>query len=88
MVLLVNGFCNVCAWQIKVLAYRHDRITRVAPIFYVETAISLLFDILIFKVDFGMMQLVGLIVVLAMFLVIIVMAYVQSKNKPINSKIN
>ena len=88
MVLLVNGLCNVCAWQIKVLAYRHDRITRVAPIFYVETAISLLFDILIFKVDFSTMQLVGLIVVLLMFLIIIFAAYLQSKNKQIPHKIN
>ena len=70
------------------LAYRHDRISRVAPIFYIETAISLVFDILIFKVDFTTMQLCGLIVVLLMFLVIIVTAYVQSKNKQIPSKIN
>lgn len=78
---MVNGFCNVMAWQIKVLAYKHDRVTRVSPIFYVETAMALLFDIFLFKVDFTTMQVVGLAIVLVMFLSIIIMAYTRRNDK-------
>ena len=78
---VVNGGCNVCAWQTKVLGYRHDRVTRVSPIFYVETALQMLCDIFIFKVEFSAVSLIGLIVVLAMFLVILIMAYTIKDSK-------
>ena len=69
------------------IAYRYDRVNRLSPIFYVETAIQMLFDTFIFKVSFSTMQLIGFLVVLAMFLVIIIMAYVQDskRNKAIKT---
>ena len=53
LVIVVNGSCNVFAFLFKVLAYRYDRVQRLAPIFYVETAIQLLCDIFVFNVYYN-----------------------------------
>ena len=50
LALFINGLCYVCAWQALVAAYSYDRVTRVSPIFYVETAIVMLCDVFVFRV--------------------------------------
>ena len=76
LVVVVNGSCNVFAFLFKVLAYRHDRVQRLAPIFYVETVIQMVCDVYVFKVRYNWIQLTGLVLVLVMFGVILITAYV------------
>ena len=49
--------------------------TRVSPLFYIETALGLMFDILIFNIKFSVMQIAGLAIIITSFLVIMVAAY-------------
>ena len=53
LTIAVNGPCYNLAWQFKVLAYKSDRITRVAPVFYLETALSMILDILLFQINYS-----------------------------------
>jgi len=57
------------------VAYSNDRVTRVSPIMYLESAFNLLFDLLVFNTHFTAIQFVGLSVVIASFFVIILSAY-------------
>ena len=50
---VLNGLNNVLSWGFKVLAYNTDKVTRVSPVMYTESVISLLFDFLIFHVAFS-----------------------------------
>ena len=75
--IIVNGACYNLAWQFKVQAYKCDLVTRVSPIFYLETAFSMLLDIVLFKINFSPLQLTGLILVVGMFLIIITLAYLR-----------
>ena len=65
------------------MAYKSDKVTRVAPVFYVETALSMVLDIVLFKINFSALQLTGLILVLGMFVIIIVYAYIREYKEPI-----
>ena len=92
LTIVVNGPCYNLAWQFKVLAYKCDKVTRVAPVFYLETALSMILDILLFHIQYSVLQFSGLILVLGMFAVIIVLAYcteynTDDKQKNSNSKI-
>ena len=62
------------------MGYQYDKVTRVAPIFYFETAGALIIDIFVFKEKFSALSIVGLVLVLGMFGVIIVSAYRQEKE--------
>ena len=86
LTVLVNGVCYNLAWQFKILAYKSDRVTRVAPVFYVETALSMVLDIVLFHIHFSGLQLTGLILVLGMFLVIIVFAYMKEYKEEIEEE--
>ena len=63
------------------LCYKHDRVSRVAPIFYMESALALVFDIAIFKVQFTPLQIVGLAIIITSFAVIILTAYLSDEEK-------
>ena len=81
LTILVNGVCYNLAWQFKVNAYKNDLVTRVAPIFYLETALSMLLDIFLWKIKFSILQFSGLILVLGLFFTILVFAYLREYNK-------
>ena len=65
------------AWHLKILAFKYDRVSRVSPIFYLESAFSLFIDIIVFHVEFSALQVVGLVLVIGVFLVIIGSAYLS-----------
>ena len=44
------GGCAYLAWSLKVIGYRFDRVTRISPLFYLESAFALVFDITLFDV--------------------------------------
>ena len=75
----LNGFCYLIAMQTKVLGFRYDLVTRVAPIEYLETPYSLIIDAIVFNVSFSNMSLTGLGLVITMFLIII---YQSLRAKP------
>ena len=75
MALVSNGLAYICAWQIKMLAYKYDNVSRVAPIFYVESVIALLIDIIFFDESFTVLQIVGLVLVIGVFVTIFVQAH-------------
>jgi drug/metabolite transporter (DMT)-like permease len=47
---VVWALSTLGAMLLKVIAFRNDKITRVYPIYYCESVICLLFDLLIFQV--------------------------------------
>lgn len=57
------------------LAYKYDNVSRVAPIFYVESVIALLIDIIFFDESFTVLQIVGLVLVIGVFVTIFVQAH-------------
>ena len=63
------------------MGYQYDKVTRVAPIFYFETAGALVIDIFVFKDKFSILSIFGLVLVLGMFGVIIVSAYREEKQE-------
>ena len=71
LALVANGACYLAAMQTKILGFRYDLVTRVAPVEYLETPYSLIVDAIVFNVSFSMMQLVGLGIVITMFIIII-----------------
>ena len=72
--LLALGFSGafyLAAMQTKILGFRYDLVTRVAPIEYLETPYSLIIDALVFNVSFSALSLTGLGLVITMFFIII-----------------
>jgi len=69
------------AWHLKILAYRYDKVSRVSPIFYLESAIALAVDIAIFKVKFSVLQIIGLALVISVFGVIVFSAYLVGDDE-------
>lgn len=65
--LAVAGCSNVIASSLKILAFKNDKVSRVSPIFYSECVFGLLIDYFAFNVEFGVMQLAGILLVFAMF---------------------
>ena len=62
------------------MGYQYDKVTRVSPIFYIETAGALIIDIFVFHEKFNTLSTIGLVLVLGMFAVIIVSAYYSEKR--------
>ena len=56
------------------IAYKNDRVSRVAPIFYLESVFSLIYDYFIFSISFGVTQMTGIIMVFTMFAAKIIVA--------------
>lgn len=52
---LMSGVTSTLGWVLKIIAFKYDRVSRVAPIFYVESVFSLMFDYFVFHVSFGWM---------------------------------
>lgn len=49
------GVSSFFSWVLKMVAFSNDRVSRVSPIFYLESVFSLMFDYFIFHVDFGLL---------------------------------
>ena len=77
--LLIACFCNgvsmYFSWVLKSVGFTYDRVTRVSPLFYLESAIALCMDITVFKVHFAKLQILGLAIIIGSFCVIIASAY-------------
>lgn len=65
--LAVAGCSNVIASSLKILAFKNDKVSRVSPIFYSESVFGFLIDYFAFNVEFGVMQLAGILLVFVMF---------------------
>lgn len=52
LITIVWSSVTLIAMILKVIAFRNDKITRVYPIFFVESVFCLLLDIIVFNVDF------------------------------------
>lgn len=62
------------------IAFKYDRVSRVAPIFYIESVFSLMFDYFVFSVQFGWMQMLGIALVFSMFTAKFVVAFLNTQN--------
>ena len=65
------------AWNLKMICYKYDNVSRVSPIYYLESAFALVLDIFVFDVRFTTLQIVGLVLVIGVFFFIIVSAYLE-----------
>ena len=72
---IVSGTSYLVSWIFKILGYRYDRVTRVSPIFYMESGLSLIVDIAVFKVYFSATQIIGLAIIIICFATIVIQAY-------------
>ena len=66
---------NVMAWLLKVQAFKFDKASRVAPIFYLESVIALILDYALFDVSLGVIPLLGILIVIVMFALKMIIAY-------------
>jgi len=80
LVLPGQGLAMLLSWHFKVLAFKLDRVSRVAPIFFLESAIALMIEIAIYKVTFSLTQVVGLILVLSVFILSIFAACFNNQD--------
>ena len=71
----------VCAWQLKVLAFKYERVSRISPVFYLDSAIALVLDIALFDATYTALQIVGLALVICMFAAMAIHACLN-KNDP------
>ena len=71
----LNGICSYLAFQLKIRAYKYDKVARVSTLFYFESIIALCIDLLIFQLDFTLVQACGICLIVAMFIFIILLAY-------------
>ena len=77
---VVSGISYLISWIFKVVGYKYDRVTRVSPIFYMESGLALIVDIAVFKVYFTTTQIIGLAIIIICFLTIILKAYLVETN--------
>ena len=64
---LVTGIASTLAWILKMIAFKYDRVSKLSPIFYVESVFGLLLDYFVFQVEFSAVQLLGILLVFSMF---------------------
>ena len=81
LTLICQGIASLLAWSLKVLAYKYDRVSRVSPVFYLESAFALILDLILFDASFSGLQIIGLALVIGVFAFIIISAYL-SKDEP------
>ena len=74
-------------WHFKVLGFKYDSVTRVSPIMYLEIVFALIFDIALFHVHFTKLQVSGIAIVIAGFLVQIIQAYI-AENRNVDPAVN
>jgi len=68
LLIIAAGMTNVISWHIKLMGYRYDKVSRIAPIFYLESVYSFAYDLLIYNVGFHKLAMIGIIVVLLFFI--------------------
>eukprot|EP00351_Strombidinopsis_sp_SopsisLIS2011_P000472 CAMPEP_0116880698 /NCGR_PEP_ID=MMETSP0463-20121206/12638_1 /TAXON_ID=181622 /ORGANISM="Strombidinopsis sp, Strain SopsisLIS2011" /LENGTH=120 /DNA_ID=CAMNT_0004531559 /DNA_START=654 /DNA_END=1016 /DNA_ORIENTATION=- len=68
LLVLAAGFCQVLCWHLKLMGYRYDKVSRLSPIFYLESAYSFLYDLLIYNVDFSSYAIAGIALILVFFI--------------------
>ena len=78
MLTVVWSSVTLLAMIFKLLAFRNDKITRVYPIFFFESVVCLLIDIMVFNVEFHMTQLLGILLIMGMFLAKLIIARATS----------
>ena len=74
MLTVIWSSVSLIAMIFKLLAFRNDKITRVYPIFFFESVVCLLIDILMFNVEFHMTQLLGILLIMGMALAKLIIA--------------
>ena len=75
------GISNIFAWAFKIEAMRYEVVTKVVPIFYLESVVGILSDYMIFNVTFSKLQLFGVAVVFTIFVAKIMHARLFFNNK-------
>lgn len=72
---VVSGAINMTAWIFKVNAFKYDRVSRVTPIFYLESVFGLIIDYVALNTSFDLLQLSGLLLVFTMFAAKLIYVY-------------
>jgi len=68
LLMAIGSSSTAClAWVLKMVAYKYDRVSRIAPIFYLESVIGLLYDHFVFDVTFSSIQIIGITLVFSLF---------------------
>jgi drug/metabolite transporter (DMT)-like permease len=57
------------------LAFKHDKVTRVYPVYFFEPVFGLIFDIVLYNQSFEWLQVVGILIVFSMAGLKLVQAY-------------
>ena len=81
LITVLLGVSALLAMVLKIVAFKNDRITRVYPIFYMESVFCLFFDIFLFKQEFLQMQMAGILLVFSMFFVKLFVAYYKPEKE-------
>jgi len=63
----VQGLSGTLSILLKILAFKFDKVSRVSPIFYLESVFGLFLDYFCFEIAFGGLQLAGIFLVFSMF---------------------
>ena len=63
----VSGLSGTFSISLKILAFKHDKVSRVSPIFYLESVFGLFLDYFCFGIAFGALQFTGICLVFCMF---------------------
>jgi drug/metabolite transporter (DMT)-like permease len=58
---------TLIAMILKQLAFKNDKITRVYPIFYIESVFCLFADLALFHEKFELLQMAGIVMIFTMF---------------------
>ena len=83
LTLICQGISSLLAWSLKVLAYKYDRVSRVSPVFYLESAFALILDLILFDATFTGLQIIGLALVIGVFAFIIISAYLSKDESEV-----
>lgn len=67
LLFLMWAACTIGAQGCKMVAFSHDKVTRVYPIYYFESVYCLFLDVLVFDETFNMYQIGGIFLVFSMF---------------------
>ena len=87
LTLVCNGLSTFLSWHFQIMAFRYDRVSRVAPVFYLESVFALVFDFILFDESFGALQIVGLVLVIGVFGWIVVEAYLSEEKSSEQAKV-
>jgi len=63
----VSGISGTLSISLKILAFKYDKVSRVSPIFYLESVFGLFLDYFCFGIAFGALQFTGICLIFCMF---------------------